>query len=296
MSATQLSPVVVEELKDLDPSKISISGKKMYTYNFKDKTTGQMTSASQPYVEVYYGQPGQKLQFLLPDMISYGGIAKASQKKAFMGFSLKKEVSDLIKQKIHEPIITQLFNNLRSLVPNNIDEFPEKQFLKLRFKGMVQKGKVRDQNTGECWNDSLACNVMMKKTQGQWTIDDNLCQVEDLDGKPYSWTALGGKNLAEVIVEVEKMKLLPDKGFSFNVFVRGIVSEEKAAPKVISQRRRRMMEMKAAEEKADQPPPAEEGQAQAGKKQRVNASSSSVTAAVPAHDSAAKNKKRMAKK
>lgn len=294
MSANQLSPVVVEELKDLDPSKIIISGKKMYTYNFKDKTTGQMTSASQPYVEVYYGQPGQKLQFLLPDMISYGGIAKASQKKAFMGFSLKKEMSDLIKQKIHAPIITQLFSNIRTLAPSK--DYPQKMFLEHDFRGMVQKGNVRDENTGERWNDSMPCNVMMKKVQGQWTIDDNLCQVEDLDGKPYSWTALGGKNLAEVIVEVEKMKLLPDKGFSFNVFVRGIVSEEKAAPKVISQRRRRMMEMKAAEEKADQPPPSEEGQAQAAKKQRVNASSSSVTSDVPAHDSAAKNKKRMTKK
>lgn len=293
MSASELSPIVVEELKDLDPSKILISGKKTRTFNYKDKNTGQTVPGSQSYVEVYYGENGNKLQFQMSDIISYKGIENGSQKKAYMRFSLQDEVSNLIKEKIHKPLIEQLFRNRKALIPK--DKYPDQSFLEFNFKGLVSIGDTKDEKTGEKWNDSLTANVMMKKHKGQWTVDDNVCQVEDLDGKTYSWTALGGKKLSEVIVEVDKMRLEKKWCYSCAVIVRGIVPEEKAIPKVIS-KRRRLMQMKAAEEKIDEPvAEADVTTTQASKKQRLSTTAASVSQSILDQDPANRDKKRLKK-
>lgn len=260
-----MTEVISIPLNELDPSKFMFSEKKSNSWNFKDKKTGKQRTGSKTYVELYYDKPGQKLSFVLNDVKSFNGIQTTDNfKRGFMSVNLKKEKSEQVRAFVDTPVFNLAFQYRNDLIKggNKINAPAE---MRIIYDGVVVEGKDKPDGSGEKWDDQLTCTVPMKKKGQQPIVDDNLCTVEDLEGRPYAWSAIEGKNLKEVAVEVDKV-VFADK-IRIQGTYRLIVPEDKAAAKVTTKRRleqkkRPHSEMEAgsgAEDsgKSSNPPPLE---------------------------------------
>lgn len=236
--------VIAIPIQELDPHKFMFSAKKERTWNFKDKKTGNNRSGKQIYAEVYYEKPGQKLCFMMEDLRSFSGIQTTdSFKRGFMSINLKGDRSGQLYNAVDKPIFSLCYENRHLFMPDIAHTIVSPEMLMLLYKGVVSKGKKK-KDSDEFWDDSLTCNVPMKKKGQQVVVDDNLCQVEDMDGRPYAWSSLDGKTLKEVAVEVDKVTFDSGKNtVRVNCTYRLIVPDEKARPKVTTRRR---LEQKSA--------------------------------------------------
>ena len=128
------------------------------------------------------------------------------------------------------------FQNRQALIKNGA-KILAPEMMRIIYEGVCVDGKLKNEKNPEegAWDDTITGNLAMKKKGQQSVLDDNLCQIEDLDGKPYAWTALDGKNLKEVVFEVDKIVFGDQIRVHLNY--RLIVPEEKAVPKVTTKRR-----------------------------------------------------------
>jgi len=270
--------VVAVPLDQLDKSKFMFSEKKTKSWNFTDKKTGKQRVGAQTYTEVYYEKPGQKLCFLLEDVRSFNGVQTTdSFKRGFMSVNLKSEKSQLVRQYVDTPIFQLSFQHRASLIKGGT-KIQNPSEMRIIYEGIVKTGEEKKDGTGECWDDQLTCNVPMKKKGQQAIVDDNMCTVEDLDGRLYAWSALDGKNLKEVAVEVDKV-VFGDK-IRINGVYRLIVPEEMARAKVTS--RRRMEHKPASKHEGD------EGEAEEADPTSTSAAVPTLTPAVISSSSSTK--------
>lgn len=229
---------VVEPIpyQQLDQSKFILGKKELNSWNFVDKKTNKRRTGSQTYCNVYYEKPGQKLLFLLEDCKSFSGIQTGdNMKRGFMSLNLKKEISEAVRKAVDTPLFNLAFVNRKEFMKNGA-KIKEPAEMRIIFDGVVVDGKPKSEGSSEYWDDCLTANVPLKRKNQQPVLDDNICTIEDLDGVAYAWTALDGKKLKEVAIEIEKMTF-DDKKIRVHCLYRLIVPEEKSAPKVLTKRR-----------------------------------------------------------
>jgi hypothetical protein len=230
-----MTDIVAMPIQDLEAEKFMFSEKKIKSWDFKNKKTGKQMKGAQPYVECYYEKPGQKLCFTIENVKSYNGVQTGENlKRGFMSVNLTEDMSKSVKKFVDSVIFQLCFNHRAELVKNG-KKITSPAEMRIIYSGCVTEGKDKEDGTGECWQDQLTANVPMKRKGQQSVVDDNLCVIEDLDSKPYAWSALDGVNLREVAVEVEKVTFA--EVIRVNMLYRLITPDEKAKPRVTTKRR-----------------------------------------------------------
>jgi hypothetical protein len=202
---------------ELKPSDFMFSKKETRTWNFPDKNTpGKQLIGSYDYVEVFYGEPGKKLAFVIEHVKCISGIQTTTNtKRGFMSVSLTPEQSAMIRKAVDDPIFLLAFQNRDELFKQGrkIQQPMEMKFL---FSGIVKDGKEKkDQSNNlvrgpdgkiQTWSDSITGDIAMTKVKNQVEVDKHQCQIIDLNDSPYSWTSLSSKNIRELIVQVDCVK------------------------------------------------------------------------------------------
>jgi hypothetical protein len=236
MSATE---IVALPLKELEPTKFMFSEKKTKSWDFMDQKTKTKRNGSKTITHLYYGTPGSKLCFVLNNVKSYQGIqTPESFKKGYIQFTLSKEQSQELKTYLENPVFSLCYQHKNTLIKggNKIQAPAE---MRIIYSGIIKDGKEKSEGSGEYWPDQISLDVPMKKKGQQVTVDDNLCTIEDADNTPYSWSALDGKNIAEVVVQVEEVSFGTAAGDKIRMkgVVKLISVDDKAAPKITTKRR-----------------------------------------------------------
>ena len=242
--------VTALSLSELIPGKFMFSEKKHRTWDFMDKKTGKNRTGGQTYVELYYEKPLQKLCFVIENVKSFSGIQTTDNfKRGFMSVSLTKAQSDAIRAAVDAPIFQLAFQCRGDLVKNG-KKMVQSAEMKFMFNGVVQDGKEKKDKSGQPlggnWDDSITGNIHMKKKDNQPVVDPNECEIVDLEGRPYAWSALDGKPIKELFCEVEKVTF--DDKIRVHCVFRSIVPEAKAGVKYVSRRR---LEQKPGEHAAE---------------------------------------------
>ena len=221
-------------LLDLDPTKFKFSSKKTKSWDFVDKAK-KKCSGSKQWVELYYENEGQKLCFALDDMKSFSGIQQGKDfKRGFMSLSMKKEISEMVRKQLDVPIFNLAFMHRKDLLKNGA-KIKEPAEMRIIFNGVVTDGQEKKDEPGKNWDDNITATIPMKKKGQQVIVDDDICVIEDVQGKPYSWTALDKKPLKEVAVEIDKISF-SDK-IKVEMTFRLIVPDALAVPKITTKRR-----------------------------------------------------------
>lgn len=239
------------ELDDIKKDKLMLSDRKVRTWNYMQN--GDHKNGSEVYAEVYYGKKGRKLQFSVSDVYTNTGIRPTvSKKRGYMAISLKKEVSKLIRQAVGQPLLELVFNNRVEMMPKKGSKFKEISHISFLWKGIVTEGEDKGDGSGETWNDSIICNVPMKRKGQQPIVDSNLCDVEDLDGETYAWAGLDKKRLKEVVLQVDKITF--GKEIVVRCTYRLIVADDKTQPRTMTKRKLEQQKKKfeLQKRKADQ--------------------------------------------
>jgi hypothetical protein len=231
--------VQVPSVQDLNGSLVALTPKKTLEYNFGDA----MNRIS--FTEAFYNDPSgtRKLAFALTDVKSYKGIQLSKQSKKPSGYimlSLTPEQSALIREKVDEVIFENIFTHRVTLIKDGRN-IQDKLEIRRMYKGLVKPGDEKPDAPGTYWQDSVILGVPMKKDGPQVVVDSTLCEVTDMCGTDYGWSAMGGKMLDEVCVEIDRIRL-DDTAFKLKATCRYIVVKDKAEPKFTSKRRLNTMQ------------------------------------------------------
>jgi hypothetical protein len=224
---------VVDNIEDIEVSQIMISEKKVNKWSWTDKN-GVKLNKTQNFAEVYYKKIGNKCSFSIEDIKTRGIIVSHAYNRAFMGLKLSENLSDLIKDKIDGTLSSLLFSNRKELL-GNAEDITELNMLKPIYKGIVQRGNLRDDGITR-WDDELVATIPTKLTQGVITLDTNLCDVEDSTGSTFNWkSVINGCTIMECIIEIDKI-ILKDK-ITVKSNYRLVVPDHNVVQKVTTRKR-----------------------------------------------------------
>jgi len=238
-------------VEDLDPLKFGLTKKKNRIFNWTDDN-GEALTRRRPYTDAWYQNKDRKASFVLTNVKTYKGVQiskKFKKPTGFLVFSLTDEQSTMIKDKVDKPLFNLIFVNRTDLLKDGKDIQDPREIIRM-YKGVVKKGEEKKDEPGKYWQDSIIAGVTLRQDGPNIVPDENVCPIEDLEGKPYAWTGLQGKTLEEVGVEIERIDL-ENTEFTVRLNVCFITSKEKARPKYTS--RRRMQQKKTAPSGASGP-------------------------------------------
>jgi len=229
-----MAKVVAVALNEIDPTQVMFSEKKVNSWDFVDKKTGKKTSGSKNFVEVFYGTPGNKFAFVVENVKSFSGIQTGNNiKKGFMSISLTKEQSAAVRKSVCDVLFQLAFKHREQLYKNH-KKVPTPEVLRALYDGVVKDGAEKKDKSGN-YDDTSTGDIGMKVNKGQPMVDLEQCEIVDMDGSPYSWSALDGKKLSEVVFEVQEVSFT-DR-VKVKLVYRCIVPNEKAAVKYVTKRR-----------------------------------------------------------
>jgi hypothetical protein len=223
--------IMAVDLDEINSECIVFGEKKTRSWSFNDPT-GKLCSGSQNYVIPYYmdGEERKRFVFVVKDVISYQGVQIGSNpKKGFMSFKLTSELSKKLKAKIDDKLLDFSFKHRSSLLKKDAHKVTSKELMSIGFTGVVRGGQMKTDGSNAFWDDDITATVSMKKKMGAPVVDADQLEIQDSDMKPYSWTSLDGKKVAEVAVEIERL-VFSDKVKAQLIF-RLIVVDEKTPPK-----------------------------------------------------------------
>ena len=242
MTTVECIAVHVDEVEE---KKVILSECKTKKWTWKEDD-GSSKSRTQSYAEVYYGKKGNKLTFTLSDNRTINGIQTTRFKSAFMSLNLSSEQSAHIKTQLDNLIFQRVFENRATHLKRGTEiEHPSE--IRLMYQGIIKKGDLKPDGSGDRWNDQITCTVPTKRKGQQTVVDENLCTIEDLEGRPYAWTALDRKDIKEVCIEVDRIVFAKD--IKVVCKFRLIVPNAKTAPRVMTKRK---LLQRAAREKEDE--------------------------------------------
>jgi hypothetical protein len=222
------------ELEEIESTKIHLSNKKSKTWQWKED--GVLTSRSQTFAEVYYGDGTNKFNFTLENLRTINGIqTKEKHKSGWMSVNLKAEQSAEIRTKVDDPMFQAAFNSRKKMMKKG-NKITHPSEMRMMFQGIVKDGAEKQDGSGQCWEDQVTCTIPLKRKAKQLVLDENECVVEDLDGRPYPWTGIDGKRIREAVIEIERMVFGAE--ITVRAVYRLIVVDEKARPRVITKRKR----------------------------------------------------------
>jgi hypothetical protein len=220
-------------VSDIEASKVILSEKKTKKWQWKED--GELKSRTQTYAEVYYGEEGRKLCFTLSDVKTINGIQTMTKfNSGFMSINLTPEQSQEVRNKLDNVLFKLAYENRVEMMKKG-GKISHPSEMRLMFQGFVKEGEEKKDKPGEFWGDQVTAKVPTKRRKQQVIVDDNLCVVEDLGGKPYSWTALDRKGLKEIAIEVDRM--IFDKDITVRGSYRLIVPNEVSRPKIVTKRK-----------------------------------------------------------
>lgn len=279
-------------VEDMDPLKYSLSKKKTRVFNWVDDN-GESMTRRRPYTEAWYEKKDNKACFVLNNVKTYKGIQiskKFKKPTGFMVLSLSDEQANLVKEKVDKVLFNLIFVNRKELLKDGKDIEDPREIIRM-YKGVVKKGEEKQNEPGKFWQDSVIAGVTLRQEGPNTVPDENVCPIEDLEGKPYAWTGLQGKTLEEVGVEIERIDLEPTE-FKVKLNICFITSKEKSRAKVTSRRRMQQTKKSGKEESsgADADPDATDAVTSVGSKRKAEnqepgaaaSSSAATTTAVAA--------------
>lgn len=194
---------IVDNIKEINPLHISLSHKMVQKWNWTDKS-GKKLNKTQNFAEVYYKKVGNKLRFVLEGVKTRGIIISQAYNKAFMGVKLDDVLSGQIKDKIDSTLSTLIFKD-KDLLLSNPEDVTDVNMLKPIFRGIVQRGNLRDDGVTR-WDDELVATIPTKNINGELSIDKNICDVEDCNGNTFNWRSVNnGVDIMECVVEIDKI-------------------------------------------------------------------------------------------
>jgi hypothetical protein len=238
---------------EIDPTKIILSERKTKVWNWREGN--ELKSRSQHFAEVYYGEPGQKLVLLVKDARTNGIKTSAKFKSAFMSLNLSDEQSNTLKTNVDNVILMKAYNNRHSLMPSKANVINDPAVMKVLYNGIVKAGRPKDEpgpnGETEYWQDQITASVPTKRRSKEIAVDDSLCLVEDLDGRPFDWNQIERMVLPEVAVEVEQLVFSAD-AVKAKCRYRLLVTPEKATASITT--RRRLEQKEDAERVVRRPP------------------------------------------
>jgi hypothetical protein len=230
MSVEEQLAVPIQELRK---DQFKLSDKKVKSWNWTDKE-GKAHIGSQEFVEVYYGKKQSPLTFSISDVRTINGIQTSNDnKRGFMSVNLKEDQSSEIRKMLDDNLFDMVFENRKELLKHG-HKISHPSEIRLMFQGFVKDGDEKHDGTGGRYNDQITCTVPMKRKGQQIIVDDNVCIVEDLDGKPYNWMGLDRQKLKDIVIEVEK--IIFGKDISVRGTIRLVVPESKSRPRVVTKR------------------------------------------------------------
>ncbi len=227
-------------LAEIDKSKIFFSEKKEKTW--------VVPATKQPgfvnYIEVYYGDRSRKrrLCFQLENVKSFSGVKPfaGDPKSHSMAITLTPEMEALIKDRIENVIFDYVFDHLTELgIKKKIGSKP---VLEALWSGVYKAGEAKqatEQNPNPVgnWPPSMFIPVPMKKKgQNAFDIDSSICLIEDIHGNPIHFSNLAGKELPELVVEIEKVTLRDSK-IKVSTRLRVVIVGDSAVPPVTTKRK-----------------------------------------------------------
>lgn len=234
---------------DIKQTEILISSRKTKVWKWQEE--GESKSRTQVYVDVYYGKPENPFVFTVEDVSTYQGIKVSGKSQtAYMSINLPSDISNKIKTVVDNAMFNKCYAKRADLFAKG-NKITQQSEMKIMYQGLIRDGdekKDKDGNvTGGNWPDQLTCTVPTKKKANQVIIDEQQCTIEDLDGKPYSWMALDGKKLKEVVIQVDRIVF--DKDICVRGKYRLIVVNDKTAPRFMTKRRLEQVNVSAHNEK-----------------------------------------------
>lgn len=205
--------VIANQLSDLKPTEFMMGEPQTKSWNFTDKT-GKQLNGSNNWVEIYYKTPGHKLNFIVENVKTSGVKTDTDMRRGFMSITLSPEQSAQIRKAVDDPIFMLAWQNREKLYKMG-RKMTQPIEMKFAYRGVVKDGAERKDANGvvqrggdgkvQVWADSITCNIPMKRQGNQVVVDAHQCQVVDLQERNYAWTGLEGKQLREVVIEVEKV-------------------------------------------------------------------------------------------
>lgn len=216
---------------DISQADLILSDKKIKTWRWLED--GASKSRNQTYAEVYYKKKGTKLIFTFGDVRTIRGIQTSVKfKSGFMSVKLPLGKTEQLRRL--DDLMFKLAFEHRVAMMKKGGKIDHPSQMRLLFQGLVKDGDEKDD--GGKWDDQITCTVPTKRKGQQVIIDDNECVVEDLDGKPYSWTALDGKTIKELAIEVDRM-VFDNKGITVRGLFRLIVPDDRTRARVTTKRK-----------------------------------------------------------
>jgi hypothetical protein len=241
-------------IDEVQTKKLTMSGVLKKVWNWRED--GAVKSRTQIYAEVYYAKPKNKFTFTLNDVRTINGIQTSQKfKSGFMSLNLSPEQSAHVRKQVDDCIFQLCFDNRVEMMKKG-NKITHPSEMRMMFAGIVKDGDEKNDGSGERWQDQITCTVPTKRKGQQVVVDENVCVVEDLDGKPYSWTGLDQKTLKEVAIEIDRVV------FGKEITVRGVyrlvVPDCKTVPRVMT--KRKLQQRQESEASSSNPGKEDEGE------------------------------------
>jgi len=248
MATEQQKEVIALDLPDIDRAKL-IPGplnRKTSPYKLPTGGWGQKKTA---FLELYYGEVGNKFTFTLQDLFTHGGIKTLPQyNMLLMGCNLSEEQSAAIKRAVDGAIVQVLFDN-RAQFGGKLAEAKTLEMFSMCYEGVVKNGEPRTDGQPGNFPDSLCATVASRKTKaGIEPLRPD--EIADRNNVRVEWDQVS-KELAEVCIQVDRINL-KDGILEVRCVYRGITPNKMSEPRVMSKRRAQALKPKAITDKPQQ--------------------------------------------
>ncbi len=228
--------VVAVDVDDLDPEKIMISPVMTKSWSYKHKETGEPCKGSYPYVHVYYEKPKQQFVPQIKNVRTNGIQTSSKYQSLFLSANLTEEQSKMMRSKIDDRIAELLFDVRKDLLKgySNLSKITKPADVSFIMAPFVKDGQPKPDDSGDKYDDQITTTVPSKKVNKQVVVNSDVCTIEDINGKPYSWAGING-NLAELAIGVLMIKY--DEQIKYVTEARVITPTEPSRAKVVTKRK-----------------------------------------------------------
>jgi hypothetical protein len=230
--------VIAIDLEDLDSEKIMISPVMTKKWSYKHKETGEMCTGSYPYVLIYYEKQKQGLFVTFNDIRTNNGIqTSAKYSSLFLSCNLTEEQSAMAKKKIDDRVAELLCEVRQQFLKghSNLGKIKQPSDVSFLMRPFVQDGQLKGDGSEDKYNDQITTTVPSKKVNKQVVVNEDVCTIEDTNGKPYAWAAIGGQSLSSLTLGIVSVKM--DEVIKYTTEARIIVPTETSRAKVTTKRK-----------------------------------------------------------
>ena len=193
-------------LKDLKAQEFVFGPKMTKDWCYVDRTTNKQHTGSQSFMHVYMPSiiTEKKLQFVLENVKSFTGLhIDENINRGFMVLSLQNEQARQIRQYIDEPIFNFIFEHRANLIRGGF-RIRSPCEMRIIYHAIGDKERYISEKERYITGHTVAYDDYI--LIGYFDLD-HFVPIQDLDGHAYDGSKIAGKNLARVVLEIEKISL-----------------------------------------------------------------------------------------